>query len=224
MSFTPFDEKDFEQTGSIQSDQIPEPLATKITELRQGLGSFPEFQLEFFSRHIVRRPRMHGIDGLVFGRPRPGERHWYLYIVGGDQDQVQLNVGMYKDYMRVGMGFMMGRQVALKIPALHVLQCFLGMRPPLPFRNALLRCIKQHNFQIESPEGVLAIDAEGTIHRLETYVVPSDDTPVFIFLGAIWYPSMAASKTLDAYRSVFRALMPFYEELLLAGGRYEFHI
>ena len=40
-------------------------------------------------------------------------------------------------------------------------------------------------------------------------------------LGTVLF---AALKTLDDYRSVFRALMPFYEELLLAGGRYEFHI
>jgi hypothetical protein len=50
---------------------IPQPLAGKITDLRQDLGLFLEFQLDFFRRHVVRRPGMRGSDGLVFvGRER----------------------------------------------------------------------------------------------------------------------------------------------------------
>jgi hypothetical protein len=41
---------------------------------------------------------------------------------------------MVKDYIRVGLGFQIGRQVAPKVPAFYVLQSFLGTRPPLPFQ------------------------------------------------------------------------------------------
>lgn len=58
---------------------------------------------------------------------------------------------------------------------------------------------------------------------LETYVVPADGSPVFVFVGALWDVQEAANKTIDAYREVFLELMPFYEELLLAGGRYVFY-
>jgi hypothetical protein len=189
-------------------------------DLRQGLGSFPEFQLDFFRHRIVRRPKMRGTDGLVFGRPRPGPGHWYLYDVGGDQDQVQLNIGMFAEYIRVGMAFMIGPQVAPKIPAFYLLQTFLGMRPPLPFRDALYNCIEKNHFQIED---IRTKDTDETLHRLETYVIPSDKDIIFVFLGALWDPATASTKSLDAYRSVFLQLMPFYEELLLAGGRYEFY-
>jgi hypothetical protein len=123
--------------------------------------------------------------------------------------------------MRVGVGFQIGRQVAPKIPAFYVLQSFLGMRPPLPFRDALYDTVQRNQFQIQ---GVQTRDADEVLHRLETYVVPADTEPSFVFLGAIWDAQTASTKKLDDYRSVFQELMPFYEELLLAGGRYQFYV
>jgi hypothetical protein len=164
---------------------------------------------------------MRGADGLVFGNPRAYGGHWFLFVVGGDQDQVQLNIGMFAEYIRVGLGFMIGRQVAPKIPAFYILQSFLGMRPPLPFRDGFYNCVQKNNFQIED---VPTRDTDELLHRLETHVVPSDDTTVFVFVGALWDVAAAATKALDDYRSVFLELMPFYEELLLAGGRYAFYI
>lgn len=221
MPFTPFDADDFAQTTALaDGETIPKILAGKIDDLRREIGAFPEFQLDFFRKRIVRRPRMRGCEGLVFGNPRVWEGHWFFFVVGGDQDQVQLNIGMYGDYIRVGMGFMIGRQVAPKIPAFYILQSFLGMRPPLPFRGFFYNCVQRNNFQIED---LPTRDADELLHRLETYVIPSDDDPVFVFVGALWDPSMAATKTVEDYRSVFLEFMPFYEELLLAGGRYEFY-
>lgn len=220
MSFEPFDKNDFQQTGRLQfRNSVPEPLASKITELRHGLSSFPEYQLDFFRRRIVRRPTMRGSDGQVFGPPRTADGHWYFFIVGGDQDQVQLNVGMVEEYVRVGLGFQIGRQVAPKMPAFYVLQSFLGMRPPLPFRDALYVSVQRNGFRIE---GMPTRDADETLHRLETFVITPDEEPVFVFLGALWDVKNATSKTLSDYRSVFLELLPFYEELLLAGGRYTF--
>lgn len=222
MPFMPFDAVDFAITANLTGGGIiPDPLASKIEQLRQGLGTFPEFQLDFFRKRIVRRPGMRGDRGLVFGYPRAYDGHWFLFVVGGDQDQVQLNIGMFADYIRVGMGFMIGRQVAPKIPAFYILQSFLGMRPPLPFRNAFHNCVQRNNFQIEN---IPTRDADELLHRLETHVVPSDDTTVFVFVGVLWDIPLAITKGLDDFRSVFLELMPFYEELLLAGGRYSFHI
>jgi hypothetical protein len=62
--------------------------------------------------------RMRGESGLIFGRPRlwigDGGPHWYTFTVGGDQDEVQFNIGTWPDCLRVGLGFQMGRQVGLK--------------------------------------------------------------------------------------------------------------
>ena len=221
MPFTPFDANDFAQMANVSYGSIPDQLSKKIEELRNGLGSFSEYQLDFFRKRIVRRPRMRGASGLVFGQPRSDDKHWFLFVVGGDQDQVQLNIGMWPDYIRVGLGFMIGRQVAPKIPAFALFQMFLGARPPLPFRHAFYQCVQQNQFAIES---IQTKDADELLHRLETYVVPADGSPVFVFVGALWDVSATSQKQLNDYRRVFLALMPFYEELLLAGGRYQFHI
>lgn len=222
MSFTPFNAADFAQCGTIpDGGPIPDPLTTRIEELRHGLGSYPEFDLDFFRKRIVRRPGMRGRDGLVFGPPRAYDGHWFLFVVGGDGDQVQLNIGMFKDYIRVGLGFMIGRQVAPKIPAFHIFQSFLGMRPPLPFRDAFYSCVERNHFGIED---IHTRDTDELLHRMETYVVPADKDTVFVFVGALWNVDLASAKELSDYRAVFLELMPFYEELLLAGGRYSFHM
>jgi hypothetical protein len=57
-------------------------------------------------------------------------------IINGDQ--VQLNIGMFPEYLRVGLDFMIGRQVKPKIPAFNVFQTFLGSHPPLPFPQCIL--------------------------------------------------------------------------------------
>ena len=222
MAFTPFDEADFGLMAKVEDGSpIPEPLAQNIEELRNGLAAFPEYDLEFFRKRIVRRPNMRGSGGLVFGPPRATDGHWFLFVVGGDQDQVQLNIGMWEEYIRVGLGFQIGRQVAPKIPAFHLFQTFLGSRPPLPFRDAFFACVERNKFGIE---GLPTKDADDVLHRLETYVVPSDDSPVFVFVGALWDVAAAKDKGIVDYRGAFLELMPFYEELLLAGGRYSFYV
>src|SRR5205823_14413501 len=121
---------------------------------------------------------------------------------------------------RVGLGFQIGRQVAPKIPAFHVFQTFLGLRPPVPFRDAFHQAVKRNNFQIEGEQD---LSPEEVLYKLETYVIPADQDTVFVLTGAIWPPEQAITKVASDYRNVFSELMPFYEELLLAGGRYRFY-
>lgn len=84
MAFSPFSVQDFELMKTVREDQpLPQPLEAKINDLRQELGQYPEYQLDFFSRRIVRRPGMRGKDGLVFGQAKTLDQHWYLYVVGG---------------------------------------------------------------------------------------------------------------------------------------------
>lgn len=75
MVFDPFSRQDFELMKSVQKDSIPPQLETKINELRQDLDQFPEFQLDFFKKRIVRRPGMRGDGGPVFGQPRGEPEH-----------------------------------------------------------------------------------------------------------------------------------------------------
>jgi len=221
MKFIPFDQQDFDLMKQVKRKHtLPTPLERKITALRAELCAFPEFQLEFFGKRIRRRPKMRGQKGLVFGPPRPDEKHWYLFIVGGDQDQVQLNIGMWPEYIRVGLGFQIGRQVSPKIPAFQVFQTFLGVRPPLPFRDAFFDAVKRNNWRIENEPKLT--DPHTIIQHLETFVIPAGTGPVFVFIGALWTPQESATKGVSDYRKVFRELMPFYEELILAGGRYVF--
>ena len=225
MAFSAFTKEDFKLTGQIKPGSIPDQLSNKIDDLRRELDQFPELKLDFFRNRIRRAPNMLGRDGLIFGRPRDDYAgHWYLYNVRGDQDQVQFNIGMFYTekykYIRVGLGFQIGTQRSPKPPAFRVLQTFLGVRPPLPFRDAFYNCVKEYGFQIEDFDNK---GADEIINRLETYVIPPDEGTVFIFIGKLWTIDEAITKTATDFREVFLKLMPFYEELILAGGRYNFY-
>ena len=168
---------------------------------------------------------MRGRHGLVFGPARWDDEHWYFFDVGGDQNQVQLNIGMFPGHIRTGLGFMIGRQIAPKPPAFQVFQTFLGNRPPLPFRNALLEAIAEHKLLIEIQGRVQPItEPDQILARLETYHVPPNEDTVFVFLGHIWKPAQARSKGALEYRAAFASIMPFYEELILASGNYYFQV
>lgn len=222
MAFTPFGSQDFNLMASVNHAPVPQ-LEQKINELRNELCNFPEYDLDFFRKRIVRRPTMRGSGGLVFGLPRWDDKHWYFYTVGGDQDQVQLNIAMWPTHIRVGMAFMIGRQENPKIPAFQVFQSFLGMRPPLPFRNAFFNCVAKNKFDIEEDGDPLNINnAAELVNKLETHVIPLSKH--FILIGKIWDIDEASTKTAEDYRNVLLELMPFYEELLLAGGRYTFYV
>jgi hypothetical protein len=220
MNFAPFQAADFSSMEKVGPDSIPKQLEDKIDALRQALGAFPEFRPDVFPR-LVRRKVRPADDGVVFRRAKSEEQHWYFYNRGGDQDQVQLNVGMFPDYIRVGLGFQIGRQVSPKIPAFHVLQSLLGARPPLPFRDAFYQCIGRNKFGIEGQPRLR--DAESITQRLEVFHIPSDDSPVFVFVGALWDPAEASKKRADDYRKVFDELLPFYEALILTAGRLEWN-
>ncbi len=62
---------------------------------------------------------------------------------------------------------------------------------------------------------------DDVMHHLETYVVPADNSPVFVFLGALWEPQEASQKKDTEYRRVFDELLPFYQALILMAGRLE---
>jgi hypothetical protein len=222
MKFTPFDQQDFDLMKQVaHKHALPTLLERKINALRTGLCAFPEFELEFFSKRIRRRPKMRGHKGgLILGPPRADDKHWYLFNASGDQDQVQLNIGMWQEYIRVGLGFQIGRQVRPKPPAFQVFQTFLGVRPPLPFRDAFFDSVKRNNWRIEDEPDLT--DPHTIIQHLETFVVPANADSVFVFIGALWTSQESASKDISDYRKVFLELMPFYEELILAGGRYVF--
>lgn len=221
MPFTPFTQSDFFSLQEVSKNNSPDSLRLKIDDLREGLAQFPEYNLDFFKNRIARRPGMRGSGGLVFGEPHFEDKYWFLYTVGGDQDQVQLNIAMFPEYIRVGLGFMMGRQDIPKMPAFHVFQTFLGARPPIPFRDALFESVKNNNLRLEGYE---SNDPKDIIERLETYVVHGDRDKDFIFIGHLWNPEEARHKQIEDYREAFLEFMPFYEELLLAGGRYRFYI
>lgn len=225
MSFSSFNQSDFHLMKTVHHKKPPRALELKTEALRKALAAFPEFELDFFRSRLARRPKMRGRQGLVFGPARWADQHWYLFDVGGDQNQVQLNIGMFPDHIRVGLGFMIGRQITPKPPAFHVFQTFLGTRPPLPFRNALLEAIAGSGLRVEIQGNVERIDNPNEIlTRLETYHVPPNEETVFVFLGQIWNPKEAEIKGASDFRAAFASILPFYEELILASGSYYFHI
>jgi len=214
MDFEPFQLSDFQQVELIRQKERPEALSAKVEALRRALAKFREFELNFFRHRLTRRPQMRGKNGLVFGPARWEGQHWYMFDVGGDQNEVQLNIGMFPKRIRVGLGFMIGRQVATKPPAFRLLQTFLGCRPPLPFRDALCKAVADHKLRIEIRGQVQPqTEPEQVVARLEMYLVPPNEKTVFVFLGHIWSPEEAQAKDASCFRSALASVMPFYEAL-----------
>lgn len=164
---------------------------------------------------------MRGHKGSIFGPARTEGSHWYLFNTGGDQDEIQLNIGMWPTHIRLGIGFQIGRQVVHKLPAFLTFQALLGHRPPLPFRDALLKCLERNGFAIEDRGNPVKGTPEYLVQYLETYVLPHNQK-TFVLIGALWEPPVAATKTVEDYRRVFLELMPFYEALILVSGRMTF--
>jgi hypothetical protein len=132
---------------------------------------------------------------------------------------------MFETHLRVGLGFMMGRQVALKMPAFRLFQLFLGLRPPIPFRSAFHECIEQNKFSLEirgEPKFGMVGRAEEVIGFLETYSPPADEEPIFLLVGALWKPKEAVEKSAQDFRNIFRTLLPSYEAIILMGGRFSY--
>ncbi len=73
--------------NQVTDKYIPPELKSKINELRNELGTYPEFNLDLFTKRIVRRPAMKGKSGLVFREPKSYDKHWFINTTGGDQDQ-----------------------------------------------------------------------------------------------------------------------------------------
>ncbi|MEW6048639.1 MAG: hypothetical protein AB1609_19550, partial [Bacillota bacterium] len=143
MAFVPFAAADFQLLARKQGGPGT-ALHAKADALSEELSNYPEFDLDFFRKRIVRRG-MTGQGGRVFTGPKwGGPTHWYFYPSGGDQDEIQLNVGMFETHIRVGIGFQIGRQVRTKVPAFRTLQTLLATRPPLPFRERFLRCVESN--------------------------------------------------------------------------------
>jgi hypothetical protein len=205
----------------VRRGDMPSALGEKIDAFLTALCEFPEYNFSFFKTRIVRRP-VGAYKGRVWGSPRDDDKHWYTYIRGGDADEVQLNVGMYPEHVRVGLGFQVGRTVKLKIPAFRVFQSLLSLRPPIPFRSQLVDCIGRNGLGIEIDGYPTRSSPDELVSRLETLVVTGDRPSMFVLLGALWSPQEAEHKSLEDYRRVFQELMPFYEAVLLTSGRLKF--
>jgi hypothetical protein len=110
------------------------------------------------------------VDSVIVRRAVSSDKHWFIYNRGGNEDEVQLNIGMWRDQIHVGVAFMIGQQGIPKNPASHVFQVLIGSRPPRPLHDALLKCIERIGFRIEGYPDIH--DPREIVTLLETYPVP----------------------------------------------------
>jgi hypothetical protein len=223
QTFALFDEKDLELTRRLTPDEpMPPELADKIETLRRALSQYPEFQVSSFKRHLLRRGDTVATDHVVFSPPQKHAGHWYSYSMGGEFDQVHLNIGMWPTHFRVGLGFAVGQSVKSALPAFRQFQGFLGMRPPLMFRDAFYKCVKRNNFGLEDSGLPYWGDAHDILMRLETYVAPdAKEAGILLVVGSLWKSEVLARKTVADMRKSLRELLPFYEALVLMAGRFQ---
>jgi hypothetical protein len=96
---------EFQKVSSLDEEQIRRNFSRFAPQLHRFLNSVPCLS----DLHNVRRKMWKrgapASDG-PFGTFAPDTNHWYSYNHGG-RNEAQLNVGMFPEYFRVGIGFEM---------------------------------------------------------------------------------------------------------------------
>lgn len=210
-----FTEEDFKLMNNVRNEQsCPQDLKEKIARLRHELSAFPEFNLPYFDRRIRKFGSMKRQTGnMLFGEPHFGEKYWYLFNVGGEGDQMQLNIGMSPDYLRVGVAFIAsGKAVARRLPGFERFKT--AVLHNLYVNRGFKDCVSNNSFKVEDqPE----LDSPNKITDWLSQLTPEDlKERAFLFIGSLWKPTEGAAKTVADFRKVFHALLPFYELTMIS--------
>jgi hypothetical protein len=101
----PIGTTEFQQVSSVDEEQIKQDFSRFLPQLHRFLNSVPGLS----DLHNVRKKKWKrgapASDG-PFGTFASDPSHWYSFNHGG-RNEAQLNVGMFPDYFRIGLGFEM---------------------------------------------------------------------------------------------------------------------
>lgn len=212
----------FEELEDATAEQVRRRAAPFVRELHSFLneGSYLR-DIQRIRRQWQPRTR----EVQAFSDDFPVEReHWYTYNAGG-RNEAQFNVGMFPEYLRVGLGFELTKKVHGKPEAV---QAAFGA-----FRNVLRQ--RQDNFDRFARENSLRIEWRPAGRR-ELEYVPTPKVsgwlsrprgvPEWVFFGRLLYRGKDAAVLEDAARlkeameAVFKELKPLWREAQAGAAAY----
>jgi hypothetical protein len=95
-------EEEFRLLEKANKENVKSRFSVFYIELREFLNSLPCLQ----NIQQIREKWVYGVrQNLAFaGDLIPEYEHWYAYNTGG-RNEAQFNIGMFPDYLRIGLGF-----------------------------------------------------------------------------------------------------------------------
>jgi hypothetical protein len=160
------------------------------------------------------------VDGYFSTQPK----HWYTHNAGG-RNEAQFNIGMFPDYLRVGLGFEFREQVYGNPEAVQ--EAYGQFTEVLrQHRQVFERFARDNSLMIEwVPQGTTDIQYVRTQEVLKWLLKPSK-VPDWIFVGRLLGRREDTEILEDPIRlkevmeSVFRGLKNLWEETQTEAARY----
>ena len=105
----PITESQFRDLEGATKQQVKKRAAPFVRELRTFLNQgscLSDIQ------HIRRswKPRVKTRLAFAYGEVLADREHWYIYNAGG-RNEAQFNIGLFPDYLRIGLGFEFTKKV-----------------------------------------------------------------------------------------------------------------
>jgi hypothetical protein len=190
------DLRSFLNRGSCLSD---------IQRIRRGWGPRSRARLAF--------------EGDEFPTDR---EHWYIYNTGG-RNEAQFNVGLFPDYLRVGLGFEFTKKVHGKpedVRRVYDQFCSVVRR----YRQGFDRFAQENSLQVEwRPESTAHREYVST-EGLSEWLLHGSDPSDWVFVGRLLYRGKDVEILEDAVQlkkvmeSVFGSFKPLWQQAQMGAN------
>ncbi len=219
----PFTESRFEEIEGATKEQIEVRVAPFIEDLHAFLNEESCLHDIQHIRHGV-NPQVRG--QLAFGNCTPEYEHWYTYNIGG-RNEAQFNIGLFPDYLRIGLGFEFTKKAYGKPERVQAAWGRFGV-VLRQHRQAFERFAQENSLQVERlPPGKSgrANLAYVRTQRLVRWLLRPKVSD-WIFIGRLLRRREDAEILADSVRlkevmeSVFGGFKPLWQETQLQASEY----
>ncbi len=207
--------KDFESLRTDDTEEVARLFSPWVRKVHTYINRLPEMQDLQQARHAWKAWTK---TDEAFGSFKPDPQHWYTFNHGG-RTEAQFNIGMFPEYLRVGLGF----EFTLKQGGdpTKVQYCFVGFlnamrRNEAAFPKFVIRNNLRIEFNARGKNTIDYVEPKGIVDWLKSPPCECD----WIFIGRlleIGDPNDArilssASDLGGVIGTVFAGFRPFWEE------------
>jgi hypothetical protein len=148
--------------------------------------------------------------------------HWYIYNTGG-RNEAQFNVGLFPDYLRIGLGFEFTKKVHGKpedVERVYDHFCSVVRQ----YRQGFDRFAKENSLQVEwRPKGTAHREYVST-QELSEWLLHGSERFEWVFVGRLLYRGKDAGILEDAVQlkevmeSVFGSFKPLWQQAQMGAN------